>query len=81
LGQSQFVGAGRMWVCEVQDGNLAGGSFVVVSPIGGVEEDPVPVRADRSGIEKSTVNESKIIASDNDGAIASPQKLNSKRGA
>lgn len=72
-GQSQFDGAGRMWVCEVQDDNLIDGSLVVVSPLGGVEDEPVPVRADRSGMEKSTSN---------GGAIASPQKTNdAKRGA
>lgn len=72
-GQSQFDGVGRMWVCEVQEDNLIGGSMVVVSPLGGVEDEPVPVRADRSGMEESTSN---------DGALASPQKNNdAKRGA
>lgn len=76
-GQSQFAGAGRMWVCEVQDADLAGGAMVVVSPLGGVEEDPVPVRADNTGMESNSNQNSNV----NDGVIASPQKNNSKRGA
>ncbi|QDT06352.1 Multidrug resistance protein MdtA precursor [Rubripirellula lacrimiformis] len=47
---SLFEGANRMWVCEVQDREL-GGAFVVVSPLGGIDEGSLPVRADRSGLE------------------------------
>ncbi|TWU60286.1 Multidrug resistance protein MdtA precursor [Rubripirellula tenax] len=47
---SAFEGANRLWVCEVQDPSLAGGAFVVVSPLGGIDDGSMPVRADRSGL-------------------------------
>jgi len=41
----------RMWVCEVAGAELTGGSYVVVSPLGDVDEgDVIAVRADREGI-------------------------------
>ena len=48
--RSEFAGENRMWVCEVRDESLKGGSFVVVSPLGSVDDEVLPVRADRKGI-------------------------------
>jgi len=50
---SDFAGANRMWVCEVQDESLGGGSFVVVSPLGNLDEEQqdFPVRAERTSIK------------------------------
>ena len=42
----------KHWVCEVEAQQLAGGSLVVVSPIGNVDRDPFPVRADRQGMSQ-----------------------------
>ncbi len=39
-----------MWVCEVRDESLQGGAYVVVSPLGSVDDEALPVRADRKGI-------------------------------
>ncbi len=36
----------RRWVCEVRDGSLQANSLVVVSPLGNVDSDFVPARAD-----------------------------------
>ena len=47
--QSEFAGQNRMWVCEVRDESLKGGSYVVVSPLGTVDQQALPVRADRNG--------------------------------
>jgi multidrug efflux pump subunit AcrA (membrane-fusion protein) len=47
---SEFAGQNRMWVCEVRDESLQGGSYVVVSPLGSVDDEALPVRADRKGI-------------------------------
>ena len=35
----------RMWVCEVRDRSLKGGSFVVISPLASVDNDDMPARA------------------------------------
>jgi multidrug efflux pump subunit AcrA (membrane-fusion protein) len=48
--RSEFAGENRMWVCEVRDESLQGGSYVVVSPLGSVDDEALPVRADRKGI-------------------------------
>jgi hypothetical protein len=37
----------KLWVCEVRDAELTNDSFVVVSPLGTIEEQEFPVRADR----------------------------------
>lgn len=42
---SEFDGVNRMWVCEVRDATLTGDSLVVTSPLGGVDSEPLPVRA------------------------------------
>ena len=47
---SEFAGQNRMWVCEVRDESLRGGAYVVVSPLGSVDDEALPVRADRKGI-------------------------------
>jgi multidrug efflux pump subunit AcrA (membrane-fusion protein) len=48
--ESAFTNANRMWVCEVDDPALTGGSYVVVSPLGSVSEKAFPVRAEREGM-------------------------------
>lgn len=41
----------KWWVCEVPGNELAGGSYVVVSPMGDIDEgDEIAVRADRDGM-------------------------------
>lgn len=50
VSQSEFAGENRMWVCEVRDDALRGGSYVVVSPWGKVDEKSMPARAELDGI-------------------------------
>lgn len=50
VGDAELTGPNRMWVCEVRDAALAGGAYVVVSPMGSVDDVALPVRADRNGI-------------------------------
>ncbi len=47
-----LVASTKRWVCEVRDAALNNDSFVVVSPVGAIEEDSFPVRAERSGLEE-----------------------------
>jgi multidrug efflux pump subunit AcrA (membrane-fusion protein) len=42
----------KLWVCEVRDADLTDDSFVVVSPLGTIEEQEFPVRADRDLMER-----------------------------
>jgi multidrug efflux pump subunit AcrA (membrane-fusion protein) len=44
----------QMWVCEVRGGVLQSGAFVVVSPMGSIDAQPLSVRADRSGMSGDT---------------------------
>ncbi|MEM8666855.1 MAG: HlyD family efflux transporter periplasmic adaptor subunit [Planctomycetota bacterium] len=45
-GLNERISAEKFWVCEVADKLLEGGSFVVVSPMGDIEDEAsVPVRA------------------------------------
>ncbi len=41
----------KLWVCEVRDAELTNDSFVVVSPLGTIEKEEFPVRADRDLLE------------------------------
>ncbi len=42
----------KMWICEVPDGSLTDGSYVVVSPLGDVKTDQLPVRASAESVGK-----------------------------
>ncbi|MFK8114116.1 MAG: efflux RND transporter periplasmic adaptor subunit [Rubripirellula sp.] len=64
LQASEFDGINRMWVCEVRNESLTGGSFVVTSPLGGVDDEPMPVRADRTGYEETKTEATVEAASD-----------------
>jgi multidrug efflux pump subunit AcrA (membrane-fusion protein) len=44
--------ASKLWVCEVRDAELSNDSFVVVSPLGTIEQQEFPVRADRDQMER-----------------------------
>ncbi len=69
---SQFDPANRLWVCEVQDSTLTGGSYVVVSPLSGIDDGALPVRADREGLGVDTkrVPKATIATTDRTGADA-----------
>ena len=41
----------KMWICEVADGALGEGSYVVVSPLGDVKTDQLPVRAAAESVQ------------------------------
>tara|TARA_R110002049_G_scaffold305056_3_gene501084 strand:+ start:25608 stop:27353 length:1746 start_codon:yes stop_codon:yes gene_type:complete len=41
----------KLWVCESRDGTLVNGSFVVVSPIGGIDSGQLPARTRRSMVD------------------------------
>ncbi len=51
---SAFSSSKRLWVCEVRDAELTDDSFVVVSPVGTIDEDSFPVRAERSGMKEQS---------------------------
>jgi multidrug efflux pump subunit AcrA (membrane-fusion protein) len=53
VSESAFASSGRLWVCEARDPALQGGSFVVVSPLGDIADEALPVRAERKGMESS----------------------------
>lgn len=42
--KSRFDLEDRMWVCEVPDETIADGSFIVVSPLGSINDEGMPVR-------------------------------------
>jgi len=44
---SQANEGDRVWICEVREEQLSGGSFVVISPIGNIEDGGMPARAER----------------------------------
>jgi multidrug efflux pump subunit AcrA (membrane-fusion protein) len=74
-------GVDRMWVCEVRDEFLRGDSLVVTSPLAAIEEEAMPVRADRMGIDggnhgpvktaSETTNEASVRAASRGGKEAS----------
>jgi multidrug efflux pump subunit AcrA (membrane-fusion protein) len=47
---SGFAADERWWVCETRDSALSGDSYVVISPLQGVEDGALPVRAERAGM-------------------------------
>jgi len=55
-------GSGQYWICEVPDGSLINGSFVVVSPVGSLRTDAFPVRAPASVIGTDATTDSPDIA-------------------
>ena len=48
--------ADRVWICEVRDQALQDGSFVVVSPIGNIDEDGLAARAEREQPTAGTIS-------------------------
>jgi multidrug efflux pump subunit AcrA (membrane-fusion protein) len=46
----------RIWVCEVRDQVLQNGSFVVVSPVGSVDDEGMPARAERVTVNSDTAS-------------------------
>jgi multidrug efflux pump subunit AcrA (membrane-fusion protein) len=46
----------RIWVCEVRDQVLQNGSFVVVSPVGSVDDEGMPARAERVTVSSDTAS-------------------------
>ena len=43
----------RMWVCEIRHEDIGDSSFVVMSPLGSVDSEGLPARADKHSIMKS----------------------------
>jgi hypothetical protein len=61
--QDNGTGEGdRMWVCEVRDQTLEGGSLVVTSPLASVDNDDMPARADAAIV--ASVSQENIGASE-----------------
>lgn len=54
--------ASKLWVCEVRDAELSNDSFVVVSPLGTIEQQEFPVRADRDQMERKVWTRQRIDA-------------------
>ncbi len=54
--------ASKLWVCEVRDAELNNDSFVVVSPLGTIEEQEFPVRADRDLMERKVLTRQRVDA-------------------
>ena len=52
----------KLWVCEVRDAELSNESFVVVSPLGTIEKQEFPVRADRDLMERKTWTRQRVQA-------------------
>ncbi len=50
------AGDDRMWVCEVRDQTLVGGSLVVTSPLASVDNGDMPARADASVVAAVSQN-------------------------
>ena len=53
----------RMWVCEVRDQTLTGGSFVVTSPLASVDNGSMPARANVLAIDSGAQSTESIAAS------------------
>ena len=49
------VGSNRVWVCEVRDRSLQQGSYVVISPVGNVDDQGMPARATQQDESFNTV--------------------------
>lgn len=54
---SSMGGGSDLWICEVPDQSITGDSFVVVSPLGSVEADTFPVRAQKKTLSEPTEGE------------------------
>jgi multidrug efflux pump subunit AcrA (membrane-fusion protein) len=64
---SAFASRKRLWVCEVRDADLTNDSFVVVSPVGTIDEDTFPVRAER--IEQNEASGQVIDSDESAGGV------------
>ncbi len=64
LEQSKSDPQDRMWVCEVLDQSLTGGSFLVTSPLASVDRGGMPARADASAINPPAAKTGNVAVSD-----------------
>lgn len=53
---------GKLWICEVPQGKLPGGAFVVSSPLGSVNTESVNARASTDSLKTSTSSASPVSA-------------------
>lgn len=69
---AELSAGGRLWVCEVSHPALKGGSFVVVSPLGSLNDEAFPVRAERKGMsddpDQGPMSDKPAVASNLDSA-------------